>query len=63
MICARCGGVMNHEEFFIGNKGCIPWWYEGWRCIHCGDIVDPLILLNRLRTTGSSKPLLLRARR
>jgi hypothetical protein len=26
----------------------IPTWMKGWRCISCGDIVDPLIQRHRL---------------
>lgn len=24
------------------------WEYDGWLCLNCGEIVDPLILLNRI---------------
>jgi DNA-directed RNA polymerase subunit RPC12/RpoP len=47
MRCPKCNGVMNFEEFLYGGGGEIPWSYEGWRCVYCGEIVDPLILLNR----------------
>jgi hypothetical protein len=47
MKCPKCGGVMNFEEFLYGGGGEIPGSYEGWRCVYCGEIVDPLILLNR----------------
>jgi len=47
MTCGRCGGIMNPEEFCNGSEDAIPWWYTGWRCIHCGDVVDSLILRHR----------------
>lgn len=43
MKCNKCGGLMVYEKFY-GN-------YEefyGWRCIFCGDIIDQVILKNRL---------------
>ncbi|MCJ7641690.1 MAG: hypothetical protein MUO29_07350 [Desulfobacterales bacterium] len=42
MRCQRCGGVMTYEKFY-GN--CED--FSGWRCILCGEIVDPVILENR----------------
>lgn len=54
---------MNSEEFCNGSEDGIPWWYRGWRCIHCGDVVDPLILQHRRRPAVQSKPVLSRARR
>jgi hypothetical protein len=24
------------------------WEYDGWLCLNCGEIVDPLIFLNRI---------------
>jgi len=47
MKCPKCNGDMNFEEFMYGGGGETPWSYEGWRCVYCGEIVDPLILLNR----------------
>jgi hypothetical protein len=42
MKCHRCGGVMTYEKFY-GNAED----FFGWRCILCGEIVDPVILENR----------------
>jgi len=47
MKCPKCGGEMNFEEFVNLETEGGPWSYEGWRCVYCGEIVDPLILLNR----------------
>jgi len=33
---------MFHEKFY-GTQG----YFWGWRCIHCGEIVDQVILENR----------------
>ena len=43
MKCYRCGGKMVFEKFFgICEE------FFGWRCIFCGEIVDKVILENRL---------------
>lgn len=42
MTCPRCDGPMTYETF------CGPAWsYPGWRCIFCGEVIDPVIMLNR----------------
>jgi len=43
MKCYRCGGVMVYEKFFGVSEE-----FFGWRCIFCGEIVDSVILENRL---------------
>lgn len=43
MKCYRCGGVMVYEKFFGISED-----FFGWRCIFCGEIVDNIILENRL---------------
>lgn len=50
MECIRCKGLMVFEEFFSGGENSLPWSYKGWRCLDCGEIIDPLILLNREKT-------------
>jgi len=43
MKCYRCGGTMVFEKFYgICEE------FFGWRCIFCGEIIDQLILENRL---------------
>jgi hypothetical protein len=43
MKCFRCGGIMIHEKFYgLGDD------FFGWRCIICGEILDPVIIENRL---------------
>ncbi len=50
MRCSKCkcNGLMIFERFMGGTCSGLPWTYEGWRCIRCGDILDPLILVNRM---------------
>ena len=49
MRCPRCRGPMNFEQFMNAVSGEMPWSYEGWRCVYCGEIIDSLILLNRMK--------------
>jgi hypothetical protein len=47
MKCNRCGGTMVFEKFYgICEE------FSGWRCIFCGEIVDKVILENRLEQRG-----------
>ena len=41
--CTRCHGLLVPEDV----RG-MDFRYEGWRCMNCGSIVDPLILKNRI---------------
>ena len=47
MRCAKCGGLINWEEFFSVMTESLPWSYKGYRCIDCGEIIDPTIFRNR----------------
>jgi len=37
---------MSYEGFYGSDSGAV-WYYPGWRCVHCGDIVDSVVTLNR----------------
>lgn len=46
--CPRCGGLMVAEP-------CTDFWDDAEnlavrRCVQCGEVIDPIILLNRRRT-------------
>lgn len=43
MTCERCGGLSIAMHFGDG----FAWEYDGWRCMNCGNVIDPLIRLNR----------------
>jgi hypothetical protein len=43
MKCLRCGGAMFMDKFYSPND-C----FWGLKCVICGEIIDPLILKNRL---------------
>lgn len=47
---------MIQEDFSNMTDGAVPWFYTGWRCLYCGDIVDPLILRHRSRGRRAAEP-------
>ncbi len=57
--CPRCHNVMVEEYFqdLRDDTGSLR--FKGWRCIICGEILDPIILQNR---ASRPKPLGGRAR-
>jgi hypothetical protein len=40
--CPRCRGTVVYDTFYYSHE---QFW--GWRCLICGEIVDPVILENR----------------
>jgi len=42
MKCYRCGGMMIHEKVYSEAEQL-----RIWRCILCGEYIDPVILENR----------------
>lgn len=50
MKCPKCEGTMSFEHFIDVYKGGPSWGYDGWRCIHCGAVIDPVILQNRQKS-------------
>ena len=44
MKCPRCSGHMIFEKFYGFQEQ-----YFGWRCIICGEILDQVILENRVQ--------------
>jgi hypothetical protein len=45
MKCRRCNGMMEFEKFYGDCE-----YFFGWRCVVCGEIVDQVILENRLES-------------
>ena len=48
MQCARCDGFMVTDNLIDIRESSIPMWMKGWRCVSCGNIVDPLIQQHRM---------------
>jgi hypothetical protein len=47
--CSRCGGLMTLQKFYSLSE--VFW---GWKCLLCGEIVDPVILENRQNLRGTT---------
>ena len=47
MKCNRCGGLMAYEKFYSEVDD-----FFGRRCILCGEIIDQVVLENRLKQGG-----------
>ena len=48
MRCTKCEGLMVTDHLIDIRESMIPMWMVGWRCVACGNIVDPLILRHRM---------------
>ena len=38
---------MTRDHFLDLQESGGEWWLEGWRCINCGDVFDPVLERNR----------------
>lgn len=47
MQCTRCSGLMVPDHFLDLADDSGHTSFQAWRCILCGNVVDPLILNNR----------------
>ena len=47
MKCTRCHGLMVEDHLLDVKESLGPMWITTWRCVACGNIVDPLILKHR----------------
>jgi uncharacterized Zn finger protein len=47
MECPRCSGEMAYEVFQDMQDDTGNLCFYGWRCIICGEILDPVIVSNR----------------
>ena len=47
MACRRCRGltVVDHFIDMQDDRGHL--WLSAWRCVNCGDVVEPGIISNR----------------
>ena len=54
--CARCAGLLVSEWCYdLNNAGAHR--IESFRCVQCGDRIDPVILQNRIRLSFERQPL------
>ena len=47
MKCHRCHGLMVVDHF-IDMEETGGLWMRGWRCVTCGEVVDPMIMRHRM---------------
>lgn len=62
MDCPRCHGTMALERFCDLYDETGQLCFMGWRCLSCGEVIDPVIASNR-RQRQRLAPLRSRARR
>jgi uncharacterized Fe-S cluster-containing MiaB family protein len=48
MNCQRCNGLMVVDHFIDMADDSGHLWMRGWRCVICGEVVDPKIYRHRL---------------
>lgn len=48
MNCPRCNGLMVVDHFIDMQDDSGQLWLQGWRCMICGEVVDPTIARHRL---------------
>ena len=54
MTCRRCQGCMARDHFLDLQESGGEWWLEGWRCINCGHVFDPVLERNRLQHAAAT---------
>jgi uncharacterized Zn finger protein len=47
MTCTRCQGCMAKDHFVNLMESAESMWIAGWRCLNCGNVIDPVIEQNR----------------
>lgn len=52
--CSRCHGLMVVEQGFDSLFGASEGAASLWRCVQCGEVIDPVILQNRRMQLGGS---------
>ena len=50
MGCQRCKGLMIPDRFVNLRDDTGRLKFEGWRCVNCGEVVDPVVLTHRSET-------------
>jgi hypothetical protein len=48
MTCTRCQGCMAKDYFLDLMESAESMWLVGWRCLNCGNVLDPVMERNRL---------------
>ena len=48
-VCVRCGGLMVLDHYIDLQDDTGQIGLDAWRCMSCGEVIDPVILENRFR--------------
>ncbi|HEX9136175.1 MAG TPA: hypothetical protein VF905_04415 [Nitrospirota bacterium] len=48
MRCTKCKGLMVVDDLIDMRESYHSMCMRGWRCVACGNVVDPLILRHRM---------------
>ncbi len=48
MNCCRCQGLMVEDNLLDMEDTYGHLWIRGWRCLCCGDVIDPVIIRHRV---------------
>ncbi len=54
MNCTRCHGTMV-LDYFLDIEDSEEVWMPGWRCLACGEVIDPIILKHRQAQEAQSE--------
>jgi len=47
MDCRRCHGLMIRDSFVDLRDDTGRLNFNGWRCLNCGEVIDPVVLTHR----------------
>lgn len=53
MCCQRCNGCMIRDSFVDLKDDTGRIGFEAWRCLNCGEVIDPLVLTHRMETPSA----------
>ena len=54
--CSRCGGMMVGETCMDIFSDYAGFQFQAQHCIQCGELIDPFILLNRMKAQIGDAP-------
>lgn len=47
MPCHRCHGLMIVDSYIDMGSSGDSLWLRAWRCVNCGEVIEPGIVMNR----------------
>ncbi len=57
MRCRRCQGLMVEDCFLVLGDARGHLWLRGWRCVNCGEVIEPGIARHRRSQRSRGAPL------